>query len=250
MNRPEIHLGGTAHSPEEVASICQLGLQFAEIPVLDPDKFLLLRPDYQALREKLGVYYLCHGPQEGNPEDTDALEKTYLPRLIRIISIMPELGMRVLTIHMWMDPRFVTQKAIDCKVGLLRQITQVGSDAGITVCLENLSENANHLAEIFDALPLLYLTLDLGHAQLLSDQNTSIGFIERYPGRIRHIHLHDNLGGNSAADDLHLPVGQGIIDFKKIFRHLKAMGYDRSITLELKAFEIRKCLGCVKELLV
>lgn len=57
-------------------------------------------------------------------------------------------------------------------------------------------------------------------------------------------------GGNSAADDLHLPVGQGIIDFKKIFRHLKAMGYDRTITLELKAFEIKKCLGCVKELLI
>jgi len=195
------------------------------------------------------VYYLCHGPQEGNPEDTDAIEKNYLPKLVRIISIMPELNMRVLTIHMWMDPRFVTQGAIARKIRFLRKITQIGSDAGITVCLENLSENANHLSEIFDALPLLCLTLDLGHAQLISDQNTSIGFIERYPDRIKHIHLHDNLGGNSANDDLHLPVGQGVIDFKKIFWQLKAMGYNRTITLELKAVEIKKCLSYVKELL-
>ena len=43
---------------------------------------------------------------------------------------------------------------------------------------------------------------------------------ENYPERIKHIHLHDNLGGDSEKDDLHLPVGQGNINFREIFQGL------------------------------
>ena len=105
------------------------------------------------------------------------------------------------------------------------------------------------MAPIFDALPSLNLTLDLGHAQLLWDQNTSFGFIEKFPDRIRHIHLHDNLGGDSNTDDLHLPVGKGAVDFEGIFRKLNQIGYDGTMTLELKPAEIKENLGSVKQLL-
>lgn len=248
-NLTNVHLGGTARSPDDVVLLNELGLQFAEIPITNPEKFLSHIENYQDLREDLGLYYLCHGPREGDPNNADTLENTYLPKLMHILSIMPQVEMRLLTIHLWLDPRFVVPELIAYKVGFLKRVLQRAGDSDITVCLENLSETAEYMAPIFGALPSLNLTLDLGHAQLLSDQNTSFGFIEKFPDRIRHIHAHDNLGGDSSDDDLHLPVGKGAVDFDGIFRRLNQTGYDGTMTLELKPAEINESLGTVKQLL-
>lgn len=246
----KIHLGGTARNPEDVEKLEDLGLQFAEIPIVNPQKFKKNNIDaYRSLREELGLYYLCHGPQEGDPNDIGNLERVLYPKLTEIISIMPELGMEILTIHLWLDPRFVSKKAISYKTRILRRIIDEAKALGITLCIENLSETAGHMAEPFEALPDLNLTLDLGHAQLLSDENTSLGFMDRFPERIKHIHLHDNRGGDSPEHDLHLPVGKGIIDFEKIFTKLDQIGYEGTVTLELRPDEIKECLGYVKELL-
>ena len=248
-NLTNLHLGGTARSPDDVVLLNELGLQFAEIPITNPEKFLSYIENYQDLRDNLGIYYLCHGPKEGDPNNADTLENTYLPKLMHILSIMPQLEMSLLTIHLWLDSRFVVPEVIAYKVGFLKRVLQRAGDSDITVCIENLSENVEQMAPIFDALPSLNLTLDLGHAQLLSDRNTSFGFIEKFPDRIRHIHAHDNLGGDSSADDLHLPVGKGLIEFVDIFRRLNQIRYDGTLTLELKPVEIRENLHRVGQLL-
>ena len=120
---------------------------------------------------------------------------------------------------------------------------------GIMTCLENMSESASHMAIPFHDLPSLNLTLDLAHAQLLTEENRSYEFMEQYPERIKHIHLHDNRGGDSYRDDLHLLPGEGVIDFDRIFGGLRNINYARTITLELKPAEIKKCLAQVKEML-
>jgi len=168
---------------------------------------------------------------------------------MQVLSAMPRLGMKLLPVHLWFDPRFVTPEAIHCKMGILEELTQKGRALDIDVCLENLSETHEDLAEVFEALPLLHLTLDIGHGQLLAAENTSYGFLENCPDRVLHVHLHDNRGGNSPADDLHLPVGEGIISFQRIFKCLKTTGYARTITLELRPEEIGRCLGRVRHLL-
>jgi sugar phosphate isomerase/epimerase len=132
---------------------------------------------------------------------------------------------------------------------LLKRLVERARDSRITICLENMSETAFHLRPLFKITSLLNLTLDLGHAQLLSTHNTACEIMDSYPERIKHIHLHDNRGGGSPYDDLHLPVGDGIIDFEEIFKKLREIDYSRTITLELKPQEIKKCLGHVKELL-
>lgn len=249
MNINQIQLGGTARSPEDVIAIHELGLQFAEIPIPDPDNFLELKSDYNALKKQLGIYYLCHGPQEGDANNIEALEDSYLPKLLRVIDIMPELRMKILTFHLWMDTRFVDKDAIKYKIGLIKRITEQAKKAGITICLENLSEKSSHLKEVFDVFPLLGLTMDLGHGQLLSKEHTGFGFMRVYPERIKHIHLHDNRGGSSHNDDLHLPVGDGVIDFENIFKMLKSINYKGTMTLELQPDEIKRCLEYVKRLL-
>ena len=71
-------------------------------------------------------------------------------------------------------------------------------------------------------------------------------FLERFPERIEHVHMHDNRGGRSHLDDVHLPPGEGIIEFDSIFRKLRRIGYTGRVTLELKTEEIRGCLSSVR----
>jgi len=231
-----------------VEQLHDLGLQFVEIPITDPERFSGLVNAYRSQKERLGLYYLCHGPREGDPNDMEVLERDYIPKILDILPLMINLEMSLLTIHLWLDPRFIKKEVIEFKIGLLKRIIDRATDDGITICLENLSENAAHMAVPFSYLPSLNMTLDIGHAQLLTDVNTSCGFVEQYPERIKHIHLHDNRGGDSYLDDLHLPPGEGIINFKKIFDRLSGIAYKRTITLELTPPEIKKCLGYVKKL--
>jgi len=244
----KIDLGGTARSPEDVASLHDLGLAFAEIPIANPSKFLSLVPLYESLQKKLGLYYLCHGPKEGDPSDVEALNGVYLPKVIALFPVMQSLTMRFLTVHLWLDRRFVRRNALDSKLDILRKMVEKAAEYAITVCIENLSEEAGDLEPAFHEIPSLMMTLDLGHGELLCEENRSLGFIDRFPERIKHVHLHDNRGGNAPTDDLHLPPGDGVIDLKGLFEALHGIHYDRTVTLELKPHEIRKCLAYVSEL--
>jgi len=244
----KIDLGGTARSPEDVASLHDLGLAFAEIPIANPSKFLSLVPLYESLQKKLGLYYLCHGPKEGDPSDVEALNGVYLPKVIALFPVMQSLTMRFLTVHLWLDRRFVRRNALDSKLDILRKMVEKAAEYAITVCIENLSEEAEDLEPAFHEIPSLMMTLDLGHGELLCEENRSLGFIDRFPERIKHVHLHDNRGGNAPTDDLHLPPGDGVIDLKGLFEALHGIHYDRTVTLELKPHETRKCLAYVSEL--
>lgn len=245
----EIELGGTARNPGDVVILHKLGLKFAEIPIYNSLQFKNNINEYLKMKEKTGLYFLCHGPREGDPNDIGSLERDYFPHVSEILEIMPIFNMSLLTLHLWMDRRFVKTMVVDFKIELLRKIINKAGEKKIVICLENLSENVHDLKVAFDALPLLNLTLDVGHAQLLRRENTSFAIIKQYPNRIKHIHLHDNCGGSTPEDDLHLPPGKGIVDFQNIFNSLRSIGYKRTATLELQPFEIKPCLRLVKELL-
>ena len=70
-----IDLGATARSPEDVRKVADLGFQFAEVPIKDPAGFAPQVTTYRKLAGELGIYYLCHGPREGDPNDMESLEK-------------------------------------------------------------------------------------------------------------------------------------------------------------------------------
>ncbi len=249
-NRVKIALGGTARNPEDILALHDLGLEFAEIPIEDLSYFKNNINKFLKLKENTDIYYICHGPKEGNPNNITSLKRYYFPHILEILDIMPTLNMSLLTLHLWMDRRFVKANVIDFKIELLKKIIDKARIKSIAICLENLSENWQDLEMVFIELPLLNLTLDIGHAQILREENTSFGFINTYPDRIKHIHLHDNLGGNTPADDLHLPPGRGIVDFKNIINALDKIGYKGTATLELKPHEIKSCLEFVKKLIM
>jgi sugar phosphate isomerase/epimerase len=119
----------------------------------------------------------------------------------------------------------------------------------MVISLENLSETAEDLANILDAIPELGITLDVGHGQLLSPINTSFAIMDHLINHIRHLHFHDNRGGDGVDDDLHLPIGDGIVDFRGILTILSNKGYDHTLTLELENKDLIESRAKVRTLL-
>ncbi len=89
-------------------------------------------------------------------------------------------------------------------------------EKSVTINPENLPETAKDLKPVISEVADLRLTQHAGHANLNGSANKSISIIEKLGKSIRHVNLHDNLGGQSKADDLHLPLGDGSVDFKAI----------------------------------
>jgi sugar phosphate isomerase/epimerase len=111
---------------------------------------------------------------------------------------------------------------------------EVAQRAGVVFCIENLSEHADHFAPAFRRMPALAMTLDVGHGEILSESNSAFGFVACFPDRICHVHLHDNYGGNGVKDDLHLPVGEGHVDFQGILGALHGAGYAGGFSFEVE----------------
>jgi sugar phosphate isomerase/epimerase len=230
-----VKIGGRAHSAAEAEAIALAGFPFAEISLLDAHAFhggQLER--LQAIAETHGIMYLAHGPEEGDALDPDKLRRAYLPQIRSLIDCAAELEVQVFTLHFWIDKRFIPEPVIEKKIALLHELADYARSRRVQLCVENLSEQAADLSAAFEAIAALAMTLDIGHGQLLTDSNTAYEFAGRYPGRIRHVHAHDNRGGNTPGHDLHLPIGQGSIDFAAILGCLKSRGFDGTITLEVK----------------
>ena len=232
-----ITLAARIHRVDEVGPCLESGFDHLEISLPCPggpeeEEYWL------ALARDKKVSLLGHGPHEGNPRDLLHLEKNYLPRLKEAAAAARRLGCLKLTIHFWLESRWLSRETIDCKILLLSKVVAWGRADGIPINLENLSEQWADLKPALDRNPDLGLTLDVGHAQIMQTENASPDIIEHHFPRISHLHLHDNHGGVSPKDDLHLPPGEGIVPFKTIFSALKQRGYASTATLELKPHQL------------
>ncbi|HEX2241250.1 MAG TPA: sugar phosphate isomerase/epimerase family protein, partial [Actinomycetota bacterium] len=118
----------------------------------------------------------------------------------------------------------IAQLAIDC------------AQRNITLMVENLDRlfsGPEDFEAIFDAAPDARFHLDIGHANLrlgLGEKNRTSALLDAFGDRLAHVHVSDNRGG---AEDLHLPLGAGTIDWKQAIRSLRDAGYDGTVTLEV-----------------
>ena len=129
---------------------------------------------------------------------------------------------------------------IDKNLQSLQELLVQARNAGVGIMVENIPGNdfnsAEDLGALLDGLPELGLHLDLGHCHLSPIPRNAEKILEAHANRLRHVHLHDNKGGE---EDLHLPLGAGKIDMQRMVRALKASGYDSTITLEVFSSEKR-----------
>ncbi|MGI8775205.1 MAG: sugar phosphate isomerase/epimerase family protein [Actinomycetota bacterium] len=134
----------------------------------------------------------------------------------------------------------------------IRALAEDAAGFGITLMVENLDRlfsGVDDLKAIFDAAPDVDFHLDAGHANLrlgLGEPNRTKSLLDAFGDRLAHVHLSDNRGG---AEDLHLPLGAGTVDWRSVFRALKDVGYDGTITLEVFSRE-REYLRMSRKLLL
>ncbi len=164
----------------------------------------------------------------------EPLRRAAVDELQRCLEIFACVGAEWMNLHPdrqapFHDRAFIIQR----NLATIRDLLPMAREFGIGLMVENLPGSFNtprQLSELLDPIPELGLHLDIGHANLLVDHNTTDELLAAYGRRLRHVHLHDNKGGSA---DLHLPLGAGTLETPHYIRSLRRIGYDGTITLEV-----------------
>lgn len=229
---------------EELEALAGLGFDYFEL-TMDPPQahYSQITALGQTIRETLDRFdmgLVCHLPSFLSTADlTPSLRTGSVTEMLASLEMAASLNPMKVVLHPSYITglgRFVPEQARTYAFESLQAAVEKADSLGVRLCIENMFPRANSLvepddfAEVFETFPTLRFTLDTGHANIGSHGGKrALAFIERFPERIAHIHASDNFG----RDDNHLPVGAGTVDFLRIVRALKAIGYDETITLEI-----------------
>jgi sugar phosphate isomerase/epimerase len=155
----------------------------------------------------------------------------------RGLDVFFDAGIDLVNVHP--DPRVPLQSVEQVRARNADAISQLAEDAGelgIRIMVENLDRlfaGVEDLAPVLEAVPEAGFHLDVGHANLrlgLGQPSRASSLLEAFGDRLAHVHVSDNRGG---AEDLHLPLGAGVIDWPGSVRALKEAGWDGTVTLEV-----------------
>jgi sugar phosphate isomerase/epimerase len=246
----EMLFGAPASSVEDIDRLRSLGFDFAEIIIPNATARRVWWESGISNTFAEGFFLIAHGPPvEELYNDIHHLRNHYLPALLATIDTASRLKIEPLTVHLLMDSQHVSPLVLAEKRRALRELVDYGLKSGVTVCLENLSESADDLEAVMETVPDLRLTLDVAHAQLSTMVNRSFDIIRRLGQAIRHIHFSDNRGGDVFNDDLHLPIGKGIVEFPAILVALVHSGCTGTVSLEVKAEHLLESRNRIQQML-
>ncbi|MBA4150422.1 MAG: sugar phosphate isomerase/epimerase [Verrucomicrobia bacterium] len=236
-------IGAMNHPAEDVISeikwMAALGLEFVDL-TFEPPKAAVWNVNTREIRDALAdhglpavghtAYYLPMG------SPFESLRRAAVDEFKRCLERFAEVGVEWMNIHPdGKAPLHPDNYHVGRNLQSLEELLPFAREVGVGLMLENLPGKFNTVAQIspvLDALPELALHLDIGHCNLITETNTGDDLIRTYSHRLKHVHLHDNKGGNA---DLHLPLGCGTIDIAHYVRLLQTRGYDSTITLEVFA---------------
>ncbi len=218
---------------DEVQWIGTNGFDFVDLFV-EPDLALPDRVDPKTLKARLEehdlsvvghtAWYLPFGsPLPGLRERAVEIVCGYLP-------FFQELACPLVTVHAnWASGLFSDGECIGFQLHSLEKLVKEAARFGIRIMYEPMDtprDTLENLSRIVSSLPDLMVHLDLGHAHVCGIPPRA--FFRAFPGKVVHIHLHDNDG----FSDQHLPVGMGAIDWKEWVSQIRT-SYDGTITLEV-----------------
>ena len=184
--------------------------------------------------------------------DDDLIREWILKRIRASIRFASELDAKCLVLHPgWTTATEPFMRGRSWKLNLrsLRWLQRYAGDYGVEVLIENVPSPTPYLLvslddfRLFDEemTPKMDYVLDIGHSNLLGE---TLGFIEEFGSRIKHVHVSDNEG----ETDSHLPIGDGTIDWEESINALKKMGYNGWIVIESYS-KITESIDYLKRLL-
>ncbi len=162
-----------------------------------------------------------------------SIQKTSIKEIMKSIEIANELDSDIVVVHPgnipFLSRPFEKNVLAKCRESL-KICGDYGKDFGVTTAIENmpniegfLYQDIAKLDELLQELEM-YMTLDIGHAATAGYSEDGIYFES-----VKHIHLSDN----NHDYDMHLPLGEGSIDFKTSIDIFKEKNYDGIYTIEV-----------------
>ena len=211
------------------------------------------------LGEEYGIKYGLHTASYVNTaEIMPKVRKASEEHLLEYIHLTEEIGAEYCVIHCGYYFSQFHEFVMENLFETFRAGVALAEELDIPLVIENM--NAVHpdseivylgvtideLRRVFDAVPSKYLglALDVAHANLLPGGIDP--WIEAFPDKIYHLHLSDNDG----ILDRHVPIGDGVIDFRDVFKKLEGIGFKGTGTFEVGTNENRvKSLKRIREVL-
>lgn len=197
---------------------------FTEITLeLDPEHLDLLlgytSQDILRIKKALGDFKaVSHFDWDVNPFN-------YIKKIGDIVKVLKKLGIQQLTVHPYEKSGESSQNILD----LLLKINQVCEKNKILLCIENNSSGifskASNFARLMNNISNVGITWDIGHTNKISELEFDL-FLKKMGPRIKHMHLHDNIG---QIDHLFF---KNKLKLKKILSKINSIDYHRTITLE------------------
>lgn len=219
-----------------------------EKPILYPrDVNSQTRMKLKRILEKRSISALVHASfYDVNLASLNPLmRRASVKQLRECIEFADDIGSGLVVVHSGLLSKDYPESMLkQSRMNLIDSISSVlalAEKSDIVLALENqhdggaygvirFPEDYAKIIEKFDS-PYVKGTFDVGHANTFKvDLEASLMKISDY---LVNIHIHDNDGKR----DLHLPVGEGVIDFRGVLKTLKNLNYSGPLIIENKTFE-------------
>jgi len=195
------------------------------------------------LRDKYSLRYGLHSASFINAAEFEPMvRKAVEKHLLSYVELAHRLEAEYLVLHFGYHFSLFLDEVFKSLIQTYTPVVQLAEEYDLPIGIENMNKvhedceiaylgvTIEELSRVFNALPSKYfgLTLDVAHASLLPGGPES--FIKAFPDRIISTHISDN----DLYLDRHLPVGEGKIDFRKVFKQLIGVGFKGTLNIELK----------------
>lgn len=197
------------------------------------------------LRE-LDIDVSVHGPvHDLNPGSLDIIIRDYTQHcFLKTLAICQALGARNLILHLGINP-LLPESALDKwltdSIRTWSPIVELAKQLHITLQLENMFLPAPGFIVALKqglASEVVKYCFDVAHFNVYSNI-TLERWLDELGNDIAEIHLNDNLG----ADDEHLALGAGSMDFGGLFRQLSARKVNPRFMLEMTSDKFEPSLA-------
>ena len=226
MNNP------SASVYDEIVSLGKAGYDYVDLTMEGPKAVDIGVTKLQALLDQYELSVVGHtDPCLPYSYPIMEIRKACLKELERCAKTFSSLGAKVMNIHpCYTYPPAMRHDMVDLNIAALKPIADMVGSLGLTLAFENFKapfDSVSTLNTLIQEVPGLKVNLDFGHANMGNDNGEA--FCRALGNNIVHVHFSDN----RSTGDHHMPLGVGNVDWRKAVSALKAIGYNKTITLEV-----------------